>query len=154
VPRYCDLFYGTLAQNIKLSHPSATNVEIVTAAEEAGLFDVEFEEFFPQGIETRQTRQRMQAMPDELKQRLILARAFIKPSPFWLLDSPAQNLSPAGVTHLLRKLRSVHGRSTVVMVTQRRELLNAADRILHTDSGQIVWQGSPQSYLEKKSKAA
>jgi len=154
VPKYCDLFYGTLAQNIALSNPSATNIEITTAAEEAGVLDVEFEEFFPDGIETRQPRQRMQAMPDELKQRLVLARAFVKPSPVWLLDSPAQNLSPGGVAHLVRKINAIRGRSTVIMVTQRSELIETADRILHTNGGQIVWQGSPHAYTEKQSKAA
>jgi ATP-binding cassette subfamily C protein/ATP-binding cassette subfamily C protein LapB len=118
------------------------------------VLDVEFEEFLPDGIETRQTRQRMQAMPDELKQRLVLARAFVKPSPFWLLDSPTQNLSPGGVTQLVRKINAVRGRSTIIMVTSRSELIQAADRVLTTNGGQIVWQGPPRAYMEKQSKAA
>jgi ABC-type bacteriocin/lantibiotic exporter with double-glycine peptidase domain len=154
VPKYCDLFYGTLTQNIALSNPSATNVEIATAARETGVLDVEFEEFLPDGIETRLTRQRMQAIPDDLKQRLVLARAFVKPSPFCLLDSPEQNLSPSGVESLLRKVNAIRGKSTVIMVTQGTELIETADRILHTVGGQIVWQGSPQAYIEKHSKAA
>jgi ATP-binding cassette subfamily C protein LapB len=154
VPKYCDLFYGTLAQNIALSNPSATNIEIATAVEEAGVLDAEFEEFFPKGIETRQTRQLMQALPDELKQRLVLARAFVKPSPVWLLDSPAQNLSPGGLARLIRKIHAIRGRSTVVMVTKQPELIETADRIVHTSGGQIVWQGSPVAYIEKQSKAA
>jgi ATP-binding cassette, subfamily C, bacterial LapB len=154
VPKYCDLFYGTLAQNIALSNPSASNVEIAEAAREAGVLDVEFEEFLPDGIETRLTRQRMQAVPDELKQRLILARAFVKPSPFCLLDSPTHNLSPSGVASLVRKINAIRGRATVIMITQRPELIQAADRILHAVGGQIVWQGSPHAYMEKQAKAA
>ena len=86
VPKYCDLFYGTVAQNVALSNPLATSIEIAHAAKEAGVFDVEFEEFLPEDIETRLTRSRMLAMPEELKQRIMLARAFAKPSPFCLFQ--------------------------------------------------------------------
>jgi ATP-binding cassette subfamily C protein LapB len=154
VPKNCDLFYGTVAQNLALSNPLATSIEIARAAKEAGVLDVEFEEFLPEDIETRLTRSRMLAMPEELKQRIILARAFAKPSPFYLFDSPGQNLSPSGVKGLVRKVNAIRGKSTIIIITQRPELINAADRVLHMTAGQIVWEGSPQAYMEKKSKAA
>jgi ABC-type multidrug transport system fused ATPase/permease subunit len=154
VPKYCDLFYGTVAQNVALSNPLATSIEIARAAKEAGVFDVEFEEFLPEDIETRLTRSRMLAMPEELKQRIMLARAFAKPSPFCLFDSPSQNLSPNGVKCLVRKVNAIRGKSTIIIVTQQPELIGTAHRVLHMTGGQIVWQGSPHAYKEKKSKAA
>lgn len=154
VPKNCQLFYGTIGQNIRLANPSATDVEIAQACREAGVFDTEFEEFMPEGLETRLTRPRMQALPDELRQRINLARGFAKPSPIYLFNSPSQNLSTRGVECLLKKLQMIRGKSSVIIVSQNPALIEASDRVLHMTAGQVTWQGSPHAYVEKKTKAA
>jgi ATP-binding cassette subfamily C protein LapB len=154
VPKHCHLFNGSIAQNIALSHPTATILEITAAAKEAGLLHFEFEEFMPDGLETNLSRQRIYAMPEDLKQRIVLARAFAKPAPFYLLDSPVQNLSASGIACVVTKLNALRGKSTVIMLTERRELIEAADRVLYVSSGQVTWDGSPKAFLAKQLKAA
>ena len=154
VPKDCHLFNGSIAQNIGLSNPTATIVEIAVAAEAAGLLHFEYEEFMPDGLETNLSRQRISAMPEDLKQRIVLARAFVKPASFYLFDSPVQNLSASGIGCVVKKLHQLRGRSTVIMLTQRWELIEAADRVLHVSGGQVAWDGTPKLFLEKQLKAA
>jgi ATP-binding cassette subfamily C protein LapB len=154
VPKHCHLFNGTIAQNIALSHPTATILDITAAAEDAGLLHFEFEEFMPDGLETNLSRQRIYAMPEDLKQRIVLARAFAKPAPFYLFDSPVQNLSASGIACVVSKVNTLRGKSTVIMLTERRELIEAADRVLYVSNGQVTWDGSPKAFLAKQLKAA
>ena len=154
VPKHCHLFNGSIAQNIALSNPTATIVEITAAAKDAGILHFEFEEFMPDGLETNLSRQRIYAMPEDLKQRIVLARAFAKPAPFYFFDSPVQNLSESGIGCVVRKLHELRGKSTVMMLTQDRKLIEAADRVLHVSGGQLAWDGSPRVFLEKQLKAA
>lgn len=154
VPKHFNFFYGSVAQNMKLANPTATQLDIARAAEEAGILNPEYEEFLPEGFETRLTGQRLLILPTELKQRLLLARAFVKPAPYVLLDSPAQNLSASGVDLIIKKLRNLHRRSTVVMVTQRTELIEAADRAIYMIGGQVASDGAPKDIIKRLAKAA
>ena len=154
VPKHCHLFNGSIAENIALSHPTATIVEIAAAAEQAGLLHFEFEEFLPNGLATHLSRRRIYALPEDLKQRIVLARAFAKPAPIYLLDSPVQNLSANGIDCVLRKLNKLRGKSTVIILTQRRELIEVADRVLLVSGGQVAWDGSPQLFLDRQLNAA
>ena len=154
MPKHCHLFNGSIAENIALSHPTATIVEIAAAAEQAGLLHFEFEEFLPNGLATHLSRRRIYALPEDLKQRIVLARAFAKPAPIYLLDSPVQNLSANGIDCVLRKLNKLRGKSTVIILTQRRELIEVADRVLLVSGGQVAWDGSPQLFLDRQLNAA
>ena len=71
----------------------------------------------PEGFETRITDGQQNQLPRGFRQRLILARAFVRHAPIYLLDEAANNLDPEGDTALMRKLQSLKGRSTVILVT-------------------------------------
>jgi ABC-type bacteriocin/lantibiotic exporter with double-glycine peptidase domain len=52
------------------------------------------------------------------------------------------------------KVNTLRGKSTVIMLTERRELIEAADRVLYVSNGQVTWDGSPKAFLAKQLKAA
>ena len=153
-PEHLQLFYGSVAQNLKLANPTATEVDITQAAEEMGVLDEEFSIYLPEGVETRLTGKRLRAMPDELKQRILLARTFVKPAPIYLLDSPANNLGDAGERLLMGKIARLRGKSTVIVVTHRRELMNMADRLIYLERGQVALDGPPEKVLARLAAAA
>jgi ABC-type bacteriocin/lantibiotic exporter with double-glycine peptidase domain len=153
-PEHLQLFYGSVAQNLKLANPTATDVDVTRAAEEAGVLDPEFALYLPEGVETRLTGQRLHAMPDELKQRILLARAFVKPAPIYLLDSPANNLGTAGQKLLMGKIARLRGRSTVIIVSHRREMMEMADRVIVLERGQVAIDGPAQKVMDRLGKAA
>ena len=76
-------FYGTVAQNIRLFQPTATDDDIAKALADAGV-DVDGDENFPEGAETRLSGRVLEGLPEGLRQRLSLARVYAKKSKIYL----------------------------------------------------------------------
>lgn len=145
VPQEATFFYGTIEQNFRLSCPEATDAEIMRAMEEARVND--YAELMTEGLATRLTSEFQSRMPDGFKQRLMLARAYVKNAPIYLLDEPARGLDKAGDEALCAKLESLRGKSTVIMVTHRPSHMKLCDRVLYLEKGQLVHDGKPEQVL-------
>ena len=152
VPQNCHLFHGTIAQNLRLANPTASDAELAQAALDAGLLEDILS--LPEGFETRLTDQVQRQLPRGLKQKIILARAYVTQASIYLLDEPAYHLDTAGDTALMRKLQQLRGRATVFIVTQRPSHMRLADRLIVLDSGMVALAGHPEAVLAKMQKAA
>lgn len=152
VPQRAEFLYGTIDQNIRLAHPTATDEQIALAGGEAGM--QHYRTALPEGRGTRLTSEFRRTMPDGLKQRLMLARAYVKDAPVHLLDEPANNLDEAGDKALLKRIDRLRGRSTVILITHRPSHMRAADRIIYMEHGAVVHDGTPQQVLPLILKAA
>jgi ABC-type bacteriocin/lantibiotic exporter with double-glycine peptidase domain len=152
LPETTNFFYGTLAQNIRLSRPDASDAQILRALGEMGLDSEEF--LKGEGIDRRLTAADIDSFPDALKQRLALARCFIKDAPIYLLDNPAGSLDTASELHLLKKLATLKGRATVVFTTFRPSHMRLADRVILLKDGQVSMDGPPDKVLERLAAAA
>src|SRR6195256_1388126 len=107
LPETANFFYGSLAQNVRLSRPDATDADVARALREMGL-DGE-ERLMSGGIDKRLTAADIESFPDALKQRMALARCFIKEAPIFILDNPAASLDTSSELHLLKKLSALKG---------------------------------------------
>lgn len=135
MPQNCDLFYGTVAQNMRLSHPTATNEELEWALGMADLLhDVKA---LPQGIHTRISDAHGTELPNGFRQRLSLARTLLKPAPIVLLDEPGNGLDADGDRALLAAIDWLRGRSTVFIVSHRPSHMRAADAVLFFEGGTL-----------------
>jgi ATP-binding cassette, subfamily C, bacterial LapB len=152
LPETASFFYGTLAQNIRLSRPDARDAEVMRALKEMGL-DSE-ERLMSDGIDRRLTAADFDNFADALKQRLALARCFIKDAPLYLLDNPAASLDTASELHLLKKLDALKGHATILFTTFRPSHMRLADRLIVLKDGQIALDGVPEMVLERMSAAA
>ncbi len=152
VPQTCHLFHGTIAQNLRLANPIASDAELAQAALDAGLLEDILS--LPEGFETRLTDQVQRQLPRGLKQKIILARAYVTQASIYLFDEPAYHLDSAGDTALKRKLQQLRGRATVFIVTQRPSHMRLADRLIVLDSGMVALAGHPEAVLAKMQKAA
>ena len=135
VPQRPTLFRGTVADNVRLGRPSATDAEMRRAVALAGA-DA-FVANLPNGYETVVGDGGRPLSAGQV-QRLALARAFLRDAPLVILDEPTANLDPAGaelVGDAVDRLRS--GRSALLIV-HRPELARRADRIVSLDAGRIV----------------
>jgi len=144
-PEAMDFFFGTLSQNLRLSEPSATDDDLERVIGQLGFAD--YAHLLPDGLETRLTTQRLQSWPDALKQRILLARAFVKDAPIYLLDNPGNNLDFAGDVALLRMIDRLRGKKTVIMTTHRPSHMRAADRLIYLELGAVVQDGKPEDVL-------
>jgi ATP-binding cassette subfamily C protein LapB len=152
LPETANFFYGTLAQNVRLSRPDASDAEVMRVLKEMGL-DGEAR-LMSEGIDRRLTAADFENFADALKQRLALARCFIKDAPLYLLDNPAAALDTASELHLLKKLSGLRGHATVLFTTFRPSHMRLADRLILLKDGQVALDGPPDKVLERMSAAA
>jgi len=143
-----DLFHGTVAQNIRLARPDATDRDIEAIAFRLGI-DQYFGGALELGLETRCTTMARSAWPDPLLSRINLARAFIKEAPIYILDEPAVSLDQAGEQALLSLIEEKRQNSTIIMTTQRPSHMRIADRVVWLDRGAVRDIGAPGEIVSK-----
>jgi ATP-binding cassette, subfamily C, bacterial LapB len=152
LPETASFFYGSLAQNLRLSRPDATDADVMRALREMGL-DSE-ERLMSGGVDKRLTAADIESFPDALKQRMALARCFIKQAPIFILDNPAHSLDTSSELHLLNKFSALKGRATVIFTTFRPSHMRLADRVILLKDGQVALDGPPERVLERIAAAA
>jgi ATP-binding cassette subfamily B protein/subfamily B ATP-binding cassette protein MsbA len=138
------LLPATVAENIGFAREGATRAEIEAAAVQANA--QEFIARLPQGFDTVVGDGAARLSTGE-KQRINLARAFLKDAPVLLLDEPTSALdreSEIAVVSALRRL--AQGRTTFI-VAHRLETVRHADRIVVLKEGRVVEQGSPDDLI-------
>lgn len=145
-PEHYDFFYGTIAQNFRMANPQADNDQVRTAFEDFGLNN--YTDLLPQGVETRLTGNLLQVLPDNVKQRILLARAFVRPASIYVLDDPAGNLDFDGDKLLMKKIEQVRGKSTIILTTYRPSHMRMADQLVYLHNGTVAMAGAPSEILE------
>ncbi len=146
VPQTSSLFYGTIAQNLRLSVPTASDEELAEAAAEAGLLHNILD--LPDGFETRIGHRMRTQLPVGFGQRLIIARALLRRSPIMLLDEPATNLDDGGDRILMDLLERLKGRCTILMVSHRPSHIRLADKAVVLEQGIVQFVGAPDEAIE------
>lgn len=146
------LLHGTVAQNLRLSEPTATDAELEEAAARAGALDDI--RGLPDGFRTRLDERVMLALPEGFRQRLCIARALLRRSSILLLDEPGTGLDAAGDAALTSAIADLRGRTTVLMVTHRPSHMRLADRILVLEAGAVKAMGPPSRILPQILEAA
>ncbi|PQA86463.1 peptidase domain-containing ABC transporter [Hyphococcus luteus] len=143
-----DLFYGTVAQNIRLASPDASDADIEQIAERLGI-DRYYGGALDQGLDTMCTSQARARWPNALLSRINLARAFIKDAPIYLLDEPGATLDSEGEKALLSILEERRKTSSIIMTTQRPSHMRLADFVVWMDRGFVRDIGPPDAIVPK-----
>ncbi|MEO5373769.1 MAG: ATP-binding cassette domain-containing protein [Alphaproteobacteria bacterium] len=139
VPQTTNLFFGTIAQNLRLANPIATDEELHWAMEQTGALNEVLA--LPRGFDTRIGDGRSEQLSTSLIQCLGLARAYIKRAPVMLFDEPVNGLDFEGDRTFMRAVEAMRGHATVFIVTHRPSHLKIADRILVFESGYLRMGG-------------
>ena len=139
VPQVCNLYFGTIAQNLRLAVPTATDADIRWACEMADVWDEI--QALPRGLETRVGDGSSDHLPTSFVQKLSLTRADLKRSPLMLFDEPVNGLDFEGDRQFMQAVEFFRGQSTIFMVTHRPSHLRFADRILVFDGGYLRLAG-------------
>ncbi len=134
------LFTGTIADNLRLAAPQATDEELWAALETAEVAD-----------EVRRMPQQLETPVGEggglisggQAQRLSLARALLSGRKVLLLDEATSQIDAASEERLIKALDGLDEEWTVLLVTHRHSLLSIADRVCTLHAGQL----SPEPVL-------
>jgi ATP-binding cassette subfamily C protein/ATP-binding cassette subfamily C protein LapB len=135
VPQKPELLYGTVAQNLRLAHPTASDAMLRQAAAEAGV--LEAIETLPQGFDTRVGDNHSGHLPRSILLRIALAGALLREAPILLLDEPVAGLDDACAKAFTDVIAARRGRCTILMATHRPSHMRLADRVLRLRDGQV-----------------
>jgi len=142
------LFYGTIADNIRMGRPDAPAADIAEAAERAGA--MAFIRALPDGMETRIGEQGA-GLSKGQGQRVALARAFLRDAPILLMDEPLASLDMETQRQVSETITAFARGRTLVMLTHRLSSLRGADAVVMMDAGCVVFQGTPAQFLARPS---
>jgi ATP-binding cassette subfamily B protein/subfamily B ATP-binding cassette protein MsbA len=132
------LFSTTVRENIAYGRPGATEDEIHEAARRAQADD--FIRRLPNGYESP-VGERGGHLSVGQRQRIGIARAFLKNAPILLLDEPTSALDPATEAAIMETIKELmHGRTTLI-VTHRLGTIHNVDQIVVLEHGRIVERG-------------
>jgi ATP-binding cassette, subfamily C, bacterial CydD len=134
VPQQPHLFAGTAADNIALGDPAASMDAIRRAAELAGA--AEFIEALPRGYR-QELGERGLRLSAGQRQKIALARAFLRDARLLLLDEPAAHLDPASARALWETIGTMAAGRTVVLVSHDRGWDGLATREITLENGQL-----------------
>jgi ATP-binding cassette, subfamily B, bacterial len=138
------LFSTTIKENIAYGRPGATNQQIIEAAKRAQAYDFILK--MPQGFDSA-VGERGSHLSVGQRQRIGIARAFLKDAPVLLLDEPTSALDP-GTEHAIMETISelMRGRTTLI-ITHRLATIHSLGRIVVLEHGTIAEQGTGQELL-------
>jgi ATP-binding cassette subfamily C protein CydD len=148
VPQQPYLFAGSAADNIALGQPGASRDAICRAARLAGAAD--FIEALPAGYDTP-LRERGLRLSAGQRQRIALARAFLRDAPLLLLDEPTAHLDPASARVIGSALDTVLADRTVILVSHGQGWSGGGCRVIRLDHGKLV---SPAGSVRLASRTA
>ena len=146
VPQDTFLFSVTIAENIALGAPEASNTEIRAAAEIAGLNDDLAA--MPAGLETV-VGERGIMLSGGQKQRIAIARAILRNPGILILDDSLSSVDSVTEQRILNHLKTIMAERTTVLITHRVSTAMQADHIVVLDQGRIIEQGTHTSLLAK-----
>ena len=141
------IFNATVQENLLVARPSATDAEIFAAARAARIHEVIMR--LPEGYQTRIGEWGMRMSGGE-RQRLIIARAYLKDARLILLDEATAHLDVISESKVLEALHDLSRTRSVLIATHRLVGLDKIDEILVLKEGQIVEQGTHQGLLQKR----
>ena len=126
------LFEETIEDNLRIAKPDATQEEIENACKMASVHD--FIMTLPDGYKTQ-----VGALGDNLsageKQRIGLARAFLRGSELILLDEPTSNVDSINEGIILKALKEQKNKKSIILVSHRESTMAIADRIYQVAGG-------------------
>jgi len=132
VPQQPYLFTGTAADNIALGHASASRDAICRAARLAGAAD--FISELPAGYDTPLGERGLRLSAGQ-RQRIALARAFLRDAPLLLLDEPVAHLDPVSARLIRTALDTALADRTVILVSHREGWADGGGRVIRLEQG-------------------
>lgn len=139
------LFEGTIAMNVAVGKPDATDAEITEALKKAHLR--EFIASLPDGIETM-VGERGIRLSGGQRQRIAIARAFLKNAPILILDEATSALDSESEQAVQQALDDLMVNRTTMVIAHRLSTIRNANKIIVMDQGHVIEEGSHEALLK------
>ena len=147
VPQNIELFSKSIYDNIRVSRQSATLEEVKEAAKAADAH--EFIKRLPMQYYTY-LEEAGNGLSGGEKQRIALARAFLKENEFYIMDESTSNLDFATENIIFDMIYNKFRNKSMLIIAHRLATVKNCDVIIVLDKGEIVEQGTHEELLEKQ----
>jgi ATP-binding cassette subfamily B protein len=144
--QHATLFQRSIADNLRIGKPDATDEELERAARLAQAHD--FIAALPEGYATLLGERGARLSGGE-RQRLAIARAILKDPPILLMDEATSALDARTEARLQEALEAVMRGRTVFIIAHRLSTIRKVDRVLVLDRGRLVEQGTYEELVAK-----
>jgi ATP-binding cassette subfamily B protein len=151
LPQEGHLFSGTIADNVRLAHPDATDEEVRDALERIG--ELERFESLPDGLETDVQTRGVRLSAGE-RQLVGIARVALADPAVIVLDEATSSLDPATEAAVERALAAVAEGRTVVTIAHRLSTAERADRVAVMENGRLVEVASHDELVQQGDRYA
>ena len=135
VSQQVHLFNTTLAANLYLAKPNATQEELLNACRAAAILDDILA--LPDGFETEVGEAAARLSGGQIR-RIGIARALLKDAPIVILDEPTEGLDAATEREVTQALERLLSGRTALIITHRPHLLTLADQVMVMDAGRVT----------------
>lgn len=151
VPQEPFLFSATIAENVRLGKPEATDEEVLNSLIFAGMEnDLKT---FPDGIQTI-VGERGITLSGGQKQRVAIARAFISEPKVLILDDPFSSVDSSTENFILQNLYSRFAEVTKIIISTRISAVRNCEQIILLDNGKVIEKGTHLELLNLGGKYA
>ena len=140
------VFNDSIAANIRLGKPEATDEEVIEAARGAQCHD--FISELPDGYNTA-VGEGGAKLSGGQKQRLAIARALLKKAPILLLDESTASIDPENELAFRKALAELSQGKTVLIIAHRLNTIAPADDIIVLSKGRVAQSGKHEALLEQ-----
>ncbi|WP_237200131.1 ABC transporter ATP-binding protein [Rothia nasimurium] len=145
------LFKGSVADNIRLGNPAASDEEVFEAARKVGAYD--FIVGLPQGFDTNLATRGGRVSAGQ-RQLISFARAFLADPAVLILDEATASLDIPTEKLVQRGLESLLAGRTSIVIAHRLSTVLTADRVLVVADGRVVEDGSPADLVSQGGRFA
>ena len=147
VPQDPSMFHRSIADNIRVGRPSASDAEVRRAAEIAHA--AEFIEALPAGYQTL-VGERGVKLSGGQRQRVAIARAILKDAPILILDEATSSLDSESEALIQDALWNLMIDRTAIVIAHRLSTVRRMDRLVVIDGGCTVEQGTHDELLQAR----
>jgi ATP-binding cassette, subfamily B, bacterial len=141
------LFYGTVAENLRVARPDATDDDMQAACRAANALG--FIQSLPHGYDTV-IGERGVRLSGGQRQRLAIARALLKDAPILVLDEALSSVDADNESTIQEALERLQRGRTTLVIAHRLSSVAGADRIIVLDRGRLVEEGAPAALLRRE----
>jgi ATP-binding cassette subfamily B protein len=147
VPQEPAMFHRTIAENIRIGRPRATDAEVRRAAELAHAD--EFIAALPAGYDTL-VGERGIKLSGGQRQRVAIARAILKDAPILVLDEATSALDSESENHIQQALWTLMRDRTAIVIAHRLSTVRRMDRLIVLEAGAIVEHGRHDQLIARR----
>lgn len=139
------LFHTTIANNLRIGKPDATEDEMITALQQAQIMDLIAT--LPEGIHTQMDEMGQRFSGGE-RQRIAFARVLLQQTPIILMDEPTTGLDPITERDLLETMLTAAKDKTIIWITHHLAGAEMMDEVVFLSDGKIALKGSHNKLIE------